>query len=91
MAKAIKFAIVAVCLACILLICIAPSADLPATSLRSYQMAVMLLWSLLAIAFSLLLSVLKPLSRIRTMMFELIGRERWQIDVRMQFFPVLRC
>lgn len=91
MAKAVKFAIVAVCLACILLICIAPFADLPATSLRSYQMAVMLLWSLLASAFSLLLSVLKPLSRIWTMMFESIGREKLPINVRMQLYPVLRC
>lgn len=91
MARAIKFVVVVVCAVCIVAICIAPFADLPATNLRSYQMAVMLMWSLIASAFSLILSVLKPLFRIWTMLFGPIDREACRTDTHTQAFSVLRC
>jgi len=91
MAKAIKFAVVVLCLSCILAICIAPLADLPATNLRSYQMAVMLMWSLIASAFSLILTALKPIFRLWHSLFEPVEEELWHRDVRMDAFAVLRC
>lgn len=62
MAKAIQLAIVVLCLICILAILIAPLADLPATSLRSYQMAVVLIWGLIAGALLVAFSGLRSLS-----------------------------
>jgi hypothetical protein len=91
MAKAIKFAIVAVCVLCILAICIAPFADLPATNLRSYQMAVMLMWSVVASALSLILLGLKPLFRLWTTLFGAVDPEVWCPDSAMKSFSVQRC
>jgi len=62
MAKAIQLVVVVLCLLCILAILIAPLADLPATSLRSYQMAVILLWGLIAGALSIAFSGIKQFS-----------------------------
>jgi len=62
MAKAIQLAVVVLCLVCILAIVIAPLADLPATNLRSYQMAVVLLWGLIAGALSIAFSGIKQFS-----------------------------
>lgn len=62
MARAIQFAIVVLCLVCILAILIAPLADLPATNLRSYQMAVVLVWGLIAGALAVAFSGIRSLS-----------------------------
>ena len=62
MTKAMQLAVVALCLLCILAILIAPLADLPATNLRSYQMAVVLLWGLIAGALSIAFSGIKQFS-----------------------------
>ncbi|HEV2710626.1 MAG TPA: hypothetical protein VGU67_10465 [Edaphobacter sp.] len=92
MGKAIKYAVVAVCLLCILAICIAPLVDLPATSLRSYQTAVVLLWGLIAVAFSLALSVFKPLAALWVASSGFDRREpEWRIGAPLKFSSVLRC
>ena len=92
MAKAIKFAVVAVCLFCILAICIAPLVDLPATSLRSYQAAVVLICGLIAAAFFLILSALKPIADIRITSTNPQHRKReCGIGAPLKFSSVLRC
>jgi hypothetical protein len=94
MARAVKFAVVMVCMLCILAVCISPLVDLPATNLRSYQMAVILLGGLVAGAFSLLLFVLKPLVCIRRLFSGLMGRmdrTRWRVSFPMHVATVLRC
>jgi hypothetical protein len=91
MAKAIKFAIVAVCLLCILAVCIAPLVDLPATNLRSYQAAV-LLWGLIATAFAL--AVFSWKSLVSTWVTSLILPRRkieWWIDSPIELTSILRC
>jgi hypothetical protein len=92
MAKAIKFAVVALCLICILAICIAPLVDLPATSLRSYQAAIVLLWGLIATAFTLVLSAFEALVFFKTTSVIPIRRkiEGW-IDEPIKFSTVLQC
>jgi hypothetical protein len=93
MAKAIKFTVIVFCMICILAICIAPLADLPATSLRSYQAAMVLLWSLIATAFSLILSTLKPLACIDLTKSEPVYRNTRCTDIplSMKSSPILRC
>jgi hypothetical protein len=92
MGKAIKFAVVAVCLLCILAICIAPLVDLPATSLRSYQTVVVLLWGLIAAAFFLALSAFKPLAALWVASSGLRPRDpEWRTDAPLKFSTVLRC
>jgi hypothetical protein len=48
MAKFIRVVVAVLCALCVLAICIAPLADLPDTNLRSYHLAILLLFSLLA-------------------------------------------
>jgi type VI protein secretion system component VasK len=92
MAKAIKFAVVAVCLLCILAICIAPLVDLPATNLRSYQAAAVLLWGLIATAFALAASSWKSLVSIRVTSPILPRRKiEWWIDSPIKLSSILRC
>jgi hypothetical protein len=92
MAKAIKFAVVAICLICILAVCIAPLVDLPATNLRSYQTAAALLWGLIAIAFALSFSALKSLANIRIISSNPIRRKiEWQIDPHLKLSTILQC
>jgi hypothetical protein len=93
MARAIKFAVVMVCILCILAICIAPLVDLPAANLRSYQVAVMLLCWLVASAFSLILSTLKPFVCVRPPTFGPADQTRWRVDVpmHMKVSTILRC
>jgi hypothetical protein len=91
MARAIKFAAVVVCLACILAICIAPLADLPATSLRSYLMAVILMWWLVASAFSLILSSIKASFRTWVILPEPMGRKKWNVEIPIGTRSILRC
>lgn len=92
MAKAIKFAVVAICLICILAVCIAPLVDLPATSLRSYQAAAALLWGLVAIAFSLSFFLLKSLTNIRITSSKPIRRKiEWRIDPPLKLSTILQC
>ncbi|MEO6817090.1 MAG: hypothetical protein ABI177_10345 [Edaphobacter sp.] len=92
MAKAIKFAVVAVCLLCILAVCIAPLVDLPSTNLRSYQAAVFLLWGLIATAFALAASFSKSLVSIRITSSTLPPRKiAWWIDSPMKLSSILRC
>jgi hypothetical protein len=90
MARAIKFVIVAVCLLCILAICIAPLVDLPATSLRSYQAVVILLSTLIGAAFFLL--ALRPGLGLRTTSSSLVRPKiRWRVDAPMKMSAILRC
>jgi hypothetical protein len=94
MARAVKFAVVLVCMLCILAVCISPLVDLPATNLRSYQMAVILLWGLVAGAFSLALFALKPLVCIWEMfsgLMDRMDRTRWRMSSPMHVSAVLRC
>ena len=92
MAKAIKFVVVAVCLLCILAVCIAPLVDLPATNLRSYQAAVLLLWGLVATAFALAASASKSLISI-WMTSPIPARRKmvWWIGSPMKLSSILRC
>ncbi len=92
MGKAIKYAVVAICLLCILAVCIAPLVDLPATSLRSYQTVVVLLWGLIAAAFSLALSAFKPLAALWLPLSGIHPRDPgWRIGAPLKFSIVLRC
>jgi len=92
MEKAIKYAVVVVCLLCILAICIAPFVDLPATSLRTYQTVVVLLWGLIAAAFSLALSAFKPLAALWVPSSGFHPRDpEWSISSPLKFSSVLRC
>ncbi|WP_188553553.1 hypothetical protein [Edaphobacter dinghuensis] len=92
MAKVIKFAVVAVCLLCILAVCIAPLVDLPATSLRAYQAAAILLWGLIATAFALAASASKFLTSLRITSPVRIRRktEEW-IGSPVRPSSILRC
>lgn len=91
MEKAIKFAVVAVCLICILALCIAPFADLPATNLRSYQMAIIMIWGLVATAFCLVLSLRRPLVCKDATWFDPAHRNSLCIAVPPKVFSILRC
>ena len=91
MAKAIKFAIVAVCLLCILAICIAPYVDLPATNLRTYQLALVMMWSLMASAFCLILSVSRLFLRVCAMLFTLPRQKILPLALPIQTSCVLQC
>jgi len=91
MARAIKFAVVAVCLLCILAICIAPLVDLPATSLRTYQLALVLMWSLMASAFCLILSASQLFIRICATLFTLPRRKILSLTLPIQNSCVLQC
>jgi hypothetical protein len=91
MVKGFKIAAAVICIVCILAICIAPLADLPATSLRSYQMAVMLIWSLIAGASCLVLSVLKAPSHTDTPFFSPLSPKIWCIDIPAMTSCVLQC
>jgi nitrate reductase NapE component len=92
MAKIIKFAVVAVCLLCILAVCIAPLVDLPATSLRSYQAAAILLWGMIAVAFSLTFSAFRSFAGICITPSDPNRRRReWRIDPLLKLSTVLQC
>lgn len=91
MARAVKFAVVLMCLLCILAVCISPLVDLPATNLRSYHLAAMLLWGLVAGAFSLILLARNPLVHIEELFSGLMDRPKWPIEPPMQVSAVLRC
>jgi hypothetical protein len=92
MAKTIKFAVVAVCLLCILAICIAPLVDLPATNLRSYQAAAALLWGLITITFSLAFAALKSFASIRITSSKPIRRKiEWRIEPPLKLSTILQC
>jgi len=91
MAKAIKFAIVAVCLLCILAICIAPYVDLPATNLRNYQLALVMMWSLMASAFCLILSASRLFLRVCAMLFTLPRQKILPLALPIQTSCVLQC
>lgn len=91
MAKAIQLAIVVLCLACILAILIAPLADLPATNLRSYQVAVVLLWGLIAGALLIAFSRLKPFSLVWLAEPLLDNRKTSQRPALAGSYDILRC
>lgn len=92
MARAIKFVVVAVCLLCILAVCISPVLDLPATNLRAYQAAVILLSALMSAAFCLSVMAAKPAAFLPAISFNLFHRrERWSVDEPVKLSSVLRC
>jgi hypothetical protein len=92
MAKAIKFAVVAVCLLCILAVCIAPFVDLPATNLRAYQAAAILLWGLIATAFAMAAFASHSLIRLRmTSPIPARRKMKWWISSPMKLSSILRC
>lgn len=91
MAKAIKFATVAVCLLCILAICVAPLVDLPATNLRTYQLALVLMWSLMASAFCLILSTSQLFIRVCAILFTLPRPKPLSLSLPIQTSCVLQC
>lgn len=91
MARVIQFAIVVLCLVCILAILIAPLADLPATNLRSYQMAVVLIWGLIAGALSIVFSGLKSFSLLWLAAPFSAHRIVGRLSVPSKSYSVLRC
>jgi len=91
MAKAIKLVTVAVCLLCILAICIAPLVDLPATNLRTYQLALVLMWSLMASAFCLILSSSQLFVRVCARLFTLPHQKILPLSLPLQISCVLQC
>lgn len=92
MARAFKFAVVALCLLCIVAICIAPLVDLPATNLRSYQAVVMLLWGLIASAFVLAFSLSRLISGPRVASPIPFRRKmEWWTQPSLALSCILRC
>lgn len=91
MAKAIKFAIVTVCLLCILAICIAPFVDLPATNLRIYQLALVLMWSLMASAICSILSASQLFMHVCAILFTLPRQKILPLSLPIQTSCVLQC
>jgi hypothetical protein len=60
MARFIRVVAAVFCTLCVLAICIAPLVDLPDTNLRSYHLAILLLYSLMAGATLSLSETFKP-------------------------------
>ena len=60
MVRFIRVAIAVFCALCVLAICIAPLVDLPDTNLRAYNLAVLLLFSLMAGATLVCTKASKP-------------------------------
>jgi len=65
MARFIRAAAAVLCALCVLAICIAPLVDLPDTNLRSYHLAMLLLFSLMAGATLACAEAFKPATTIR--------------------------
>jgi nitrate reductase NapE component len=92
MARAIKFAVVAICLLCILAVCIAPLVDLPATNLSAYQAVAVMLWGLIATAFALAATFWKSLLNTRVMSPVLPRRKiEWWKGSPLELSSILRC
>jgi hypothetical protein len=60
MARFIRVVAAVFCTLCVLAICIAPLVDLPDTNLRSYNLAMLLLFSLMAGVTVLVTETIKP-------------------------------
>ena len=91
MTKAMQLAVVALCLLCILAILIAPLADLPATNLRSYQMAVVLIWGLIAGALLVAFSGLKSFSLVWLAKLSSEHRRTSERPALADSYCILRC